>query len=226
MARHVQILLRKIDEGVASVEAQYKRSLEAKTLSDDLIYDVGRVIQDCQLALDWTATAVKNRFASGRDPYFPLVARPEEFDPELDKQITGLRTKRPDVAKAFERHQPYQPGSEVLGHLRKLSRVNKHQDFTPQTRTERLRTRVNVHGVGVAEWDTQSVKFAPGVSILGAPIDPATQRPIPHPAVAVAVVRYIDWWFVDPRVPVLPTLQSLARSVREAVVDIGATAGL
>ena len=207
---------------MASVESHYRRGLDAKSVSDSLLYDVRRVIQDCQSALDWTASAVNDRYGSGRAPYFPLARRPEDFDAELDKQIKGLHANHPAIAAAFERHQPYQTGSEVLGYLHKLSRVNKHQDFSPQTRTERLRTRVDV----AAEWDPRAVKFASGVSILGAPIDPATQRPLPHPAVAVTDVRYIDWQFVDPPTSVLRTLQSLARSVREAVEDVERAATL
>ena len=219
-------LLRKVDEGVVSVESRYRLDLDAKSVSDDLLYDVRRVIQDCQSALDWTASAVNDRYGSGRAPYFPLARRPEDFDADLDKQIKGLHANHPAIAAAFERHQPYQAGSEVLGYLHKLSRVNKHQDFSPQTRTERLRTRVDVAGMGVAEWDPRAIKFASGVSILGAPIDPATQRPSPHPAVAVTNVRYIDWQFVDPPASVLGTLQSLARSVREAVEDVESAATL
>jgi hypothetical protein len=219
-------LLRKVDEGVASVESHYRRDLDAKSVSDDLLYDVRRVIQDCQSALAWTASAVNDRYGSGRAPYFPLARRAEDFDAELDKQIKGLRLDHPAIAAAFERHQPYQAGSEVLGYLHKLSRVNKHQDFSPQTRTESLRTRVDVAGVGVAEWDPRAVKFASGVSILGAPIDPAMHRPLPHPAVAATNVRYIDWQFVDPPTSVLDTLQSLARAVCEAATDVKTAATL
>jgi hypothetical protein len=226
VAGNVRFLLGKVDEGVASVESHYRRDLDAKSVSDDLLYDVRRVVQDCQSALDWTASAVNERYGSGRTPYFPLARRHEDFEAELDRQITGLRTNHPAIAAAFERHQPYQAGSEVLGYLRKLSRVNKHQDFSAQTRTERLRTIVDVAGVGVADWDSRAVTFASGVSILGAPIDPATQRPAPNPAVAVTSVRYIDWRFVDPPTSVLRTLQSLARLVREAVADVETVATL
>src|SRR4051812_28221813 len=100
MASNVGILLDKIDEGVAAVRAHYEMDLHAKHVSDELLYAVRNVVQDCQSALDWTASDVKDKYgpSRGRSPYFPLVKDRNEIADKLDAQIKGLAAKAPDVA--------------------------------------------------------------------------------------------------------------------------------
>jgi hypothetical protein len=129
------------------------------------------------------------------------------------------------VYDAMERHQPYQPSKENLAYLHALARVNKHQDFTPQTRTETTHIRASSGG-GAVEWNPSAVTFGPGVSIFGVPVDPRTQRPVPSPTQEVTKIIYVGWNFVNPNVPVLPTLESLSRLIVEAMADVRHAAGL
>ncbi len=203
-----------------------------------------QVVQDCQSALDWTATAVKDKFYPGStwNPYFPLQGDQAKFREALDKQIKGLEADRLHIAAAFERHQPYQSGKEALGHLHALRKVNTHRDFTAQTRKERRAVRVQTGG-GYVEYG-QGVRFNPGggitigpgggmtisgagvqigphgTSIGGVPVDPRTQRPIPHPSQSVMQTVYVDWRFNDPNVSVLPALTDLTALTRSAVEDV------
>ncbi|MCH8995136.1 MAG: hypothetical protein IH959_09260 [Chloroflexi bacterium] len=123
------------------------------------------------------------------------------------------------VFDAMERHQPYQPDKASLGYLHDLARVNKHQDFTPQTRTETRRIRVSGPG-GAVEWTPDNVTFGRGVSIGGVPVDPRTQRPVPSPTQEVTETIYIGWNFANLNVPVLPTLESLSRLITDAMDDV------
>ena len=104
-------------------------------------------------------------------------------------------------------------------------RWNKHQDFTPQTRTASRRIRASSGGA-VVEWDPGAVTFGAGVSIGGVPVDPRTQRPVPSPMQEVTETIYVGWNFVNPNVPVLPTLESLSRLIVEAMTDVRHAAGL
>jgi hypothetical protein len=65
-----------------------------------------------------------------------------------------------------------------------------------------------------------------GVEVNGVPIDPQTNRPVPHPGMTVTEVTYVDWRFVDPPVSVLGTLTALVGCVTEAVNDIRHAASL
>lgn len=224
---NVGILLDKMDEHVGQLDAMYTRDLTAQTVSDELLYLIRSIIQDALSALDWTANEVKERFGThtARSPYFPVGADRGTFDARLDEQIPGLRMNHSRIADVFERHQPYHPDKTVLSYLHALAKVNKHRDFTPQTRIETRRVRAESVSGGVVEWGP-GVTFGGNVSISGVPIDPVTQRPIPDPRLRVTETVYIDWLFTDPPVLVRQTLHSLAAVVRVAVEDIRSTAGL
>ncbi|MDP4013135.1 MAG: hypothetical protein Q8P38_00710 [Candidatus Nanopelagicales bacterium] len=74
MASRVDAVLKKLPDQLASIESEYTRDLAAKQMSDDLLHDIARLIEDCQRVLDWTATDLDHRFgkAAGRSPYFGM----------------------------------------------------------------------------------------------------------------------------------------------------------
>ncbi|MCA1708816.1 MAG: hypothetical protein LC808_38275, partial [Actinobacteria bacterium] len=197
----------------------YERDLASQSLSYELLYAIRGVVQDCQSALDATATKVKAKYGKGTwKPYFPLVAPsegPNEFQTKLEEQIKGLAGSHPNIASAFERHQPYHPGHTELGYLKKLSNANKHADFTAQTRSEQRQW----HQGGVL-W-SEGVSWSGGVSVnVG-----GTMRPMGDPA-TTSVKVFVHWQFVDPPVPVLPTLEALVSQTEAAVTDIHHEAAL
>ena len=193
-----------------------------------LLYDVRTVVQDCQSALDWTATTVRNKLAPGprRGPYFPLVGDPLEFDRALDKEIAGLRLSHPTVADAFRRHQPFQPDKSELGYLHKLARVNKHQDFTGQTRTETPQLTLEHGGARVRLSGNARIVLRGNarLTLNGESIGPANWPPPPDSGITIDRRVLVDWRFNDPPIPVRRTLQALARQVREAVHDVRSSA--
>ena len=215
MADTVDVLLRKTDEAVEQARAHYETDLAAKELSDELLYAVRQVVQDCQSALDMTATAVKKKHGEGDwRPYFPLAKDADSFPAEMEKQIKGLATSKPNIAAAFERHQPYQRGKTELGDLRALRRVNTHEAFTPQTRTERqVGLRQQYAGAMVETDDRGNVRAGPVVGSTNTVLDGS-------PPLRTERLIYVDWQFVDPPVSVRPTLEALARLTRAAVEDI------
>jgi hypothetical protein len=208
----VQVLLRKCDEALADVETIYARDVASHDLSGDLLYNIRSVVQDCQSALDATAGRVKDSYLkkSKWKPYFPLGTNPADFATKIEEQLKGLTAAEPGIAAAFERHQPYQPGKAVLGYLHSLARVNKHNDFSEQVREE-----------------------------VPPPSDPNDPRYIRHtrwgarlmgawamgtPGALITV--FVGWNFVDPAVPVVPTLKDLVQQTRAAVEDIHTVAAL
>ncbi|MDO8615528.1 MAG: hypothetical protein Q7T33_07285 [Dehalococcoidia bacterium] len=217
-------MLRKFPAQLEAIQAQYMRDLAKREMSDDLLHDIARFLEDCQRVLDWTATNIDRAHgkSSVRSPYYPLFDSPVKFADAMKRDFPAVPKS---VFDAMERHQPYQAGKASLGYLHDLARVNKHQDFTPQTRTETRRIRVSGGG-GVVEWTADAVTFGSGVSILGVPIDPRTQRPEPSSTQEVAEIVYVGWNFLDPNVPVLPTLESLSQLIAEAVTDVRQSAGL
>ena len=229
MASRVDVVLRKLPAELKSIRKQYEASLTNGKISDDLLHDIARLIEDCQRVLDWTATDIDRVHGTARDrsPYYPLQAGRTKFDAAMKKDFASVPQA---VHDAMEKHQPYQSGKESLGYLHDLARVNKHQDFAPQTRTETTRIRAAGRG-GVVEWTPYSpgqggVQFGAGVEILGVPVDPRTQLPVPSSTQAVTKVIYVGWNFAELDIPVLTTLESLSELIPEAITEVRQAAGL
>lgn len=202
-------LLKDIATDLAAMERIYIRDLASTVLSPDLIRNARRVIADQRSVLDMLAHAVAEKYGAPNDrAYFPITTDAAKFPKLLDVNITNLTLSKPKIAAAFERHQPYHPSNQALQYLPELSRVNKHQRITPQTRQEQR--WVQSGGVG---WTPDTVRFSGNVIVGGNPIDPITQRPPPG---TYSETILVGWSFVDPPVPVLQTLKDIGRIVGEA----------
>lgn len=122
--------------------------------------------------------------------------------------------RRPELLRRLD-----VPGFEWLRHLTLLTNENKHRRLTPQTRTEQRRTRVQGAGGGVVEW-SEGVTFSGDVQVMGVPVDPATQKPIPHPSQTVTETIYVDWLFEDPPLSALGTLERIQDALPSLVDDV------
>lgn len=122
MASRIDVVLRKIPKQLKAIQSQYKRDLTNREISDDLLHEIARFIEDCQRVLDWTATDIDRAHgkASDRSPYYPLSDAPAKFAAAMKRDFA---TVPQPVYDAMERHQPYQQGKETLGHLHDLARV-------------------------------------------------------------------------------------------------------
>jgi hypothetical protein len=74
-----------------------------------------------------------------------------------------------------------------------LNNHNKHQALVEQSRTETRQVTVS-SGSGSVSWGP-GVKFGSGVSVMGVPIDPKSQMPVPNTDTKTEVVIWIDFRF-------------------------------
>ncbi len=218
----IDVLLTKIDEGILEIHRLYTRDRKATEVPDDLLYAIKTFVQDCQSALDWTATAVKEKFlpANKWHPHFPVVTSPADFPAELQKQLKGLAASEPKVAAAFERHQPYHTERKELGYLKPLANLNKHRDFTAQEATPFRGAEYRVPGASVfvsPDFAASGDSFVIGGQIVAGP--GVTPEPLDFET-------YMDWFFVDPQVRVMDALGPMAPVTRNAVNDVRASAEL
>ncbi|RIJ76703.1 hypothetical protein D1871_10795 [Nakamurella silvestris] len=95
------------------------------------------IVQAQVTALDSTAriigSAVLNRDVK-RLPYYPKVKNPTSFAVSLQSQLPGLAKAHPDIAEAYERHQPYQKGRRYLALLFELAAVRKATNLPLEVR--------------------------------------------------------------------------------------------
>jgi hypothetical protein len=206
---------------VETVKKRYEASLSAKHIDPDLRIDIKSLCENLRSALDYLAQDIRAKHCPGADPrvrfYFPILPTGGEFKQKMASWFPGLATNSPDLWTYLETVQPYHDGQGWLGHFNRVNVENKHGDLLEQTRIESERVTVSGPGGGQVSWDPGAVRFGPGVSIGGVPVDPRTQLPVPHPSQRVDRVTWVDFHFAGTSDSVLQLLQSAVTGVAEIV---------
>ena len=94
----------------------------------------------------------------------------------------------------------------MAGGFNKLNNENNHQDLVEQTKTEHRRVNVSAPGGGGVSWGP-GVTFGSGVSVMGVPIDPRTQLPVPNNSVKTEIIVWVDFKFQSNDQSVLPFIE-------------------
>jgi hypothetical protein len=133
--------------------------------------------------------------------YFPAVSKKEDLKSVLGRAKMGdLETSHQDFYKFIDSVQPYNQDYLWLKHLANYA-SEKHIRLTPQTKTKTRRVTVS-RGGGSVSWGT-GVTFGGGVSVMGVPIDPATQMPVPNNVAETKIENWVSFLFEDSDVNVL-----------------------
>lgn len=194
----IRALFAKVDAQAGKIETEYKNALHAQSIDTGLRIDIKNAFENLRSVLDYLSADIRQRYCSTASTstrfYFPILPDKVTFDKRVDEWFPGLRTASAAVVAALEGAQPYQLGQEWLGLLNRVNNENKHGDLVQQTRVESPRTTVTGPGGGQVGWG-QGVTFGHGVSIMGVPVDPRTQVPVPHPSLKVERVIWVDFQF-------------------------------
>lgn len=140
--------------------------------------------------------------------YFPIRHSAPEFQQAIAGDFPGLALAAPAVVATVEAIQPY--NDPWLGKFNKLNNHNKHQDLVEQTRTEARHVKVSSGG-GSVSWGP-GVTFGSGVNVMGVPIDPSTQMPVPNNLVQTEVVTWVDFRFSEVDESVLPFVEASVKN--------------
>lgn len=185
----IQALLMQGQQQLREVEDRYQSSLAAKSVSLDLKVKIKNLCENLRSVLDYLAHDIRETKCSQPKEndrfYFPILPDRNQFESKMRKWFPKLDSTSPDLWSYLKSIQPYHGAqAEWLGQLNHVNNENKHSALVEQTRTEIERVKASSGG-GSVEWSPQNVKFRNGVSILGVPVDPSTQLPIPHPSIEV-----------------------------------------
>lgn len=133
--------------------------------------------------------------------YFPIVSKKEELKSVLGRaKMSDLEVKHPDFYHFLDSIQPYNQDYVWLKYLADYA-SEKHTRLTPQTKTEIRRVTVSRDG-GSVSWGP-GVTFGKGVSVMGVPIDPTTQMPVPNNSVETKIENWVSFLFEGSNVNVL-----------------------
>ena len=182
----------------AEVRAAYDKCLHDQTISSELKIDLKNLFGNLRSILDYLAHDIRETHCSSANPnahfYFPILPDTATFQQRVNDWFPGLQSACVALWDYLESVQPYQSGFTWLGNFNRLNNENKHDSLVEQTRSEAERVNVSFNS-GSVNWDPSAVKFGPGVSIGGVPVNPQTQLPVPHPSQTVQRIVWVDFQF-------------------------------
>jgi hypothetical protein len=212
-AASIEALLKKSRADLGELKAAYDTSLHEKHVREDLKVLIKNIFEYLRSCLDYIAQDTFETYCStAKKPdrlYFPIRTTAHEFSLAVSKDYPSLQSTSKTVFDLLDSVQPYQ--DPWLGQFNKLNNHNKHQDLVEQTRTEAKHVTVS-RGGGSVSWGP-GVTFGAGVSVVGVPIDPKTQMPVPNTVAKTEVVIWVDFRFKEINQPVLPFVEASIQNV-------------
>lgn len=206
-ANSIEALIRKARTAASDLKGAYQKCLHEQNISDYLKVDIKNVFENLRSCLDFFAHDIFEHYCKGEPGklYFPICDVPASFQGRIKSAFPGLGTNAPMVMNHLESVQPYKDA--WLKNFNALNNLNKHQQLVEQTRTESRQVEVQHPTGGKVTWNQGNVRFGSGVSILGVPIDPRTQLPIPNSTVETKMVVWVDFKFKETNESVLPFIE-------------------
>ena len=219
-ASSIEALLRKSQTLFADLKRAYDASLHDKQVREDLKVDIKNIFENLRSCLDYLAHDIFETHCpstkSSERLYFPIRFTADEFNQALNRGYPGLRKKSIVVCNILESIQPYR--DPWLGQFNRLNNDNKHQDLVEQTRTVSRQVTVSRDG-GSVTWGP-GVTFGGQVSVMGVPIDPRTQIPVPNNLAQTQVIMWVDFRFKDNGMSVLPFIGTSLKNVEKVFREL------
>ena len=236
MHKNIAATLDRADEVYQELMEEYDRSLREQHVSDRAIQLTHEVCERTRSALDRTvrrywdihvAPSLTEEDSKKAKVYFPITESQEAFDSMMGKsRWKALRTDNQPIYDYLLSLQPFvdRKANKWLPLIDRLAVHSKHIDLVPQTRTEQR--RVTVRGRGGSVSYGPGVTFGPGVQIMGAAVNPATQRIEPTPDVTEAVVNWISFVIDGTGTNAAGFCKKACEKTREVVTEMSDQFGL
>ena len=203
MSSLVESMLARADELLEDLESEYKDCLKNQNVTERAMNLTHEVLEKLRSVLDQTMRIMWDKYISPHlseqdkkrsRVYFPIVDDLNAFCSTLGRGcMTDLDKAHKNFYDFILIKQPFSSDeNRWLKLLSDIAAEGKHVRLTPQKRMETRRIKVSGGG-GSVSWDPSSVKFGGGVSVLGAPVDPRTQRIVPTSGVTEEVEIWVSF---------------------------------
>ena len=199
MNPELESMLDRADEILRDLETECNKCLKAKKVTDRAKNLAPEVLAKLKSVLDhmmskaWEKHIAPNLSEQARKHarvYFPIASDLNSLHSTLGRgSMADLDQVNKKLYDFLLKKQPFSSEeNQWLDVLARIAGEGKHVRLIPQKLTERI-SRIKVTGSagGSVSWDPSSVKFGAGVSIMGASVDPKTQRVVPAPGVTEKV---------------------------------------
>ena len=202
MHRNIVVSLDRTGELLRELKAEYNKSLQDKLISEQAVHLTHEVCERLRSVLDrlarryWETHVSRDINAEDRaaaSVYFPVVDDLNAFDSVLGRwRWKSVRQQHQKIYDYLLERQPFKAKeNHWLKVLNDVSVQGKHIDLVPQSRVEETRVTVKSKG-GSVSWGP-GVTFGSGVYIMGAPVDPRTQRIVPTSGVTESVETWVSF---------------------------------
>jgi hypothetical protein len=219
-AGSIEALMKRTHSDFISLKTSYEASLHEKHVREDLKVLIKNIFENLRSCLDYVAHDIfEAHCSSSKKPdrlYFPIRSSQADFAQAIAKDYPGLQGAANGVVDVLEGVQPFK--DPWLGLFNKLNNHNKHQDLVEQTRVEVKQVTVSGGG-GSVSWGP-GVTFGSGVSVMGVPIDPRTQMPVPNSVVKTEVVTWVDFKFKKIDQSVLAFVDASIKNITKIFIDL------
>jgi len=203
----VEAVLKRASLLIMEIERKYIESMNSETVSNDLTIDIRDFLGYLKSALDFSMKKVsKNNF--------PIRETEKDFD-SLSLIISDK------IKFVIKKYQPFN-GNTWIKHVNILNNELKHVTLLPQKRHETVQKKVSHPSGGSVSWGP-GVTFGSGVSIMGVPINPVTQMPIPNNVVKTEIIKWVGFTFDSKDIHDLPNgvvVLPLLKESLEGVINI------
>lgn len=187
-------------------------SERTRNLAQEVLTKV-RLLLDQLMLFSLKKTGLHNDRDNQLKIYFPIVNKKEDLRAALGRAgAPDLEASNPALYQTIEGYQPYHETNVWLNQL-KLINDEKHTRLIPQTRIETKTVTVS-NTFGSVSWGP-GVTFGNGISVMGVPIDPNTQMPIPNDITTTEVKRWVSFHFENTDIDVLELCTKAVDSARD-----------
>jgi hypothetical protein len=220
----IEALLKRAETTLKKISSEYDNSLHTKTVSAELRIDIKDYFSNLRSILDYIAHCIVDKYCPEANPrnklYFPIRADHNGFETEMNKSYPYLISNNKTIYDILESIQPFKKDENIwLTFFNKLNNENKHERLVAQIRIETKTVTVNGPGEGSVSWNS-GVTFGSEVSVLGVPIDPITQLPIPNKIVKTEIVTWVDFQFEEINVSVLWLTKESLKQISQIYSDL------
>lgn len=235
MHQNLVTSLDRADELLRELLAEYNDCLRKKAVTDRATQLTHDVCEKLRNVLDRTARRYWDlhvaQHISEEDRkiaavYFPIVPNQANMDSILGRwRWKSVRQQHQLVYDYLLSQQPFMnPSNCWLAVVNDLAIAGKHIDLVPQVKHEERRTTVSGPG-GSVSWGS-GVTFGSGVSIMGAPVDPRTQRIIPTHGLTEKIETWISFVVVGHNVNAAGLCTEACAGTRRIANEMTAMFGL
>lgn len=231
MHPELKSILDRADELLKDLEGEYTNCLHSHKVTERAKNITHEILEKLRNALDQTMRKAWEKYISPNISrqkgertrvYFPIAGDLNSFRSVLGRGFAqNLDQRHKKLYHFLLNRQPFSSGkNQWLDLLTKIAAEGKHVRLSPQKRTEIHRIKVSRPGGGSVSRDPSSVRFGSGVRIMGAPVDPRTQRIIPTSGVTEQVEIWVSFIFEGYGVNALGFCKEACQKTRTLIEDM------